>query len=199
VKLRLGILASHGGTNAQAIIDACREGRLDAAVRVLISNNSDALALERARRAGIHAVHLSSQTHPDPDRLDEAILETLVSRDVNLVVLAGYMKRLGPATLSHFRGRILNIHPALLPKFGGQGMYGMRVHEAVIAAGERVSGVTIHVVDENYDTGPILAQRQVPVMPGDTAETLAERVLVVEHELYPQTLARIARGEIKLG
>ncbi|HYB92189.1 MAG TPA: phosphoribosylglycinamide formyltransferase [Candidatus Binataceae bacterium] len=199
MKLRLGILASHGGTNAQAIIDACREGRLDAAVRVLISNNSDALALERARRAGIHAVHLSSQTHPDPDRLDEAILETLVSRDVNLVVLAGYMKRLGPATLSHFRGRILNIHPALLPKFGGQGMYGMRVHEAVIAAGERVSGVTIHVVDENYDTGPILAQRQVPVMPGDTAETLAERVLVVEHELYPQTLARIARGEIKLG
>jgi len=198
MKLRLGILASHGGTNAQAIIDACREGRLDAELRVLISNNSSSPALERARQAGVHAVHLSSRTHPDPDRLDEAILETLVSRGVNLVVLAGYMKRLGPATLSYFRGRIVNIHPALLPKFGGQGMYGIRIHEAVIAAGERVSGVTIHLVDENYDTGPILAQRQVPVMAGDTAAALAERVLAVEHELYVETLARIARGEIKL-
>jgi phosphoribosylglycinamide formyltransferase 1 len=198
MKLRLGILASHGGSNAQAIIDACRSGRLDAEPRVLISNNSDSLALERARRAGIATRHLSSRTHPDAAALDAVTLETLVAHDVNLVVLAGYMKKLGPRTLAHFRGRIVNIHPALLPKFGGQGMYGMRVHQAVIAAGEKTSGATIHLVDENYDTGPILAQREVPVEPGDTAETLAARVLQAEHQLYVDALARIASGDLKL-
>jgi len=108
------------------------------------------------------------------------------------------MKKLGPKTLAHFRGRILNIHPALLPKHGGKGMYGIRVHESVIAAGETESGVTVHLVTEEYDRGPILAQVRVPVMPGDTPETLAERVLVQEHILYPATLQRIATGEIVL-
>jgi phosphoribosylglycinamide formyltransferase 1 len=196
--LRIGFLASHGGSNFQAIVDACRDGRLDAVACVLISNNSTCGAMERARRAGIPAYHLSSQTHPEPDALDGAILKTMEAHSVNVVVLAGYMKKIGPKTRSRYRGRILNIHPALLPKFGGQGMYGLQVHAAVIAAGERVSGATVHVIDENYDTGPILAQREVPVLPNETPESLAERILPIEHQLYVETLQKISRGEIKL-
>jgi len=196
MKLRLGILASHGGSNAQAIIDACNSGRLDAEPCIVISNNSDAQVMERARRAGIATRHLSSHTHPDPARLDEAILDAMVEHEVNLIVLAGYMKKLGPSTLKHFQNRVLNIHPALLPRFGGLGMYGRRVHEAVIAAGERESGVTIHLVDAEYDQGPILAQRKVPVMPDDSPDKLAARVLQAEHEIYVETLAKIARGEL---
>jgi phosphoribosylglycinamide formyltransferase-1 len=196
--LRLGFLASHGGTNMQAIIDACREGRLRAEPRVVISNNSDSRALQRARNEGIAAYHLSSRQHRDPEALDRAVLEVLRRHGAEVVCLAGYMKRLGPSTLSFYRGRVLNIHPALLPWFGGAGFYGQAVHEAVLAAGERESGPTVHVVDEEYDHGPILAQTRVPVLPGDTPETLAARVLEQEHRIYAQTLQRIATGELRL-
>src|SRR5262249_34894338 len=198
MKLRLGFLASHGGSNLQAIIDACRAGRLVADLCVLICNNSQAQALERARRAGIPTRHLSSHTPPSAEALARAMLETPRGHQVSLVVLAGYMRKLGPRTLAQYRGRVLNIHPALLPKFGGTGMYGARVHEAVIAANEKESGATIHLVTEEYDQGPIVAQSRIRVLPGDSAESLAARVLEVEHALYPQTLARIARGEIEL-
>ena len=197
--LRLGLLASHGGSNLGAIIAACKEGRIPAAPVVVIGNNSDAFALERARRAGIPTYHLSSRTHPAPGALDAALAETLARYGVELVVLAGYMKRLGPCVLDRWRGRIINVHPSLLPKFGGQGMYGARVHEAVLASGDPVSGVTIHLVTEEYDQGPAIAQREVPVLPGDTAESLAERVLREEHALYVDTIGRIARGDIALG
>ncbi len=196
--LRLGLLASHGGSNLGAIIAACREGRIDAAPVVVIGNNSDAFALERARRANIPVYHLSSRTHPDPDALDAAIADALARYEVDLVALAGYMKRLGPRVLDRWRGRIINVHPSLLPEFGGQGMYGPRVHAAVLAAGAAVTGVTIHLVTEEYDQGPTIAQREVPVLPGDTVESLAERVLPEEHGLYVETLGRIARGEIAL-
>jgi phosphoribosylglycinamide formyltransferase-1 len=198
MKLRLGFLASHGGSNVQAILDACREGRLDAEPCVVISNNSDAPVLDRAMAARVPAFHLSAHVHPDPTRLDEAILATLEKHRVNLIVLAGYMKKLGPKTLARYRGRVLNMHPALLPKFGGRGMYGHHVHDAVLAAGEKESGATVHLADEEYDTGRILAQRKVPVRADDTSESLAARVLEVEHHLYAETLQRIARGEIKL-
>jgi phosphoribosylglycinamide formyltransferase-1 len=194
----LGILASHGGSNMQAIIDACKSGGLPAIPRVVLSNNSASLALARARREGIPAYHLSALTHPCPEALDREILRLLQTHAVDLVVLAGYMKKLGPATLEAYRGRILNIHPALLPRFGGRGMYGRLVHEAVLAAGEATTGVTVHLVDAEYDRGPILAQREVPVRPGDTPESLAERVLREEHRLYVETLRRICRGEITL-
>ena len=197
-KLALGVLASHGGTNLQAIIDSCRSGAVDAEVRVVISNNSRAMALERARRAGIPTAHLSSATHPDPASLDDAIAETLCRYGVQVVALAGYMKMLGPRTLDAYRSRILNVHPALLPKFGGQGMYGERVHMAVLASGDSVSGVTVHLVDEEYDRGPVVAQTEVPVLPGDTPDTLAARVLEQEHVLYPETIQRIATGEVDL-
>jgi phosphoribosylglycinamide formyltransferase-1 len=181
----------------QAIVDACKERRLDAIPCVVISNNSEAAALQRARNEGIAGYHISGLTHPGAAE-DTEILRVLTQHGVDLVILAGYMKKLGPATLRAYRGRILNIHPALLPKHGGQGMYGKRVHEAVLAAGETVTGVTIHVVDEEYDHGPILAQCEVPVRPGDTVESLAERVLVQEHRLYAETLQRISDGRIPL-
>ena len=197
-KMPIGVIASHGGTNLQAIMDACTDGSLDAEIRVVISNNSRSLALERARRASIPTAHLSSATHPDPAHLDAAIADTLTSHGVELVALAGYMRKLGPRTLRQYRNRILNIHPALLPKFGGQGMYGEHVHAAVIAAGESVSGVSVHLVDEEYDRGPVIAQAEVSVLPNDTPDTLAARVLQQEHTLYPQTIQRIASGEIDL-
>ncbi len=195
--LRLGFLASHGGSNMKAIIDACQQGRLDATPCVVVSNNSESTALQRARKAGIPGYHISAMTHPGPDE-DREILRVLRRHDVDTVILAGYMKQVGPETLAAFRGRMLNIHPALLPKFGGRGMYGKRVHEAVLNAGERVTGVTIHVVDDRYDHGRIVAQCEVPVQAGDTADSLAERVLQEEHRLYPATLQRIAAGEIVL-
>ena len=197
-KLPIGVLASHGGTNLQAIIDACAAGSLDAEIRVVISNNSRSLALSRARRARVPAIHLSSATHPAPALLDNTIAETLDLYGVELVALAGYMKKLGPQILSRYRNRVLNVHPSLLPKFGGRGMYGERVHSAVLAAGESVSGVSVHLVDEEYDQGPVIAQSQVAVVPGDTPETLAARVLETEHALYPQTIQRIASGDVNL-
>ncbi len=197
-KLPLGVLASHTGTNLQSIMDACRAGSLDAELRVVISNNSGSLALERARAEGIPTAHLSSVTHPAPDALDAAIERTLKRHGVEVVALAGYMKKLGSRTLASYRNRVLNVHPAILPKFGGQGMYGDRVHAAVLESGDRVTGVTVHLVDEEYDQGPVIAQVEVPALPDDTPETLAERVLAQEHIIYPKTLQRIASGEIDL-
>ena len=196
--LQLGFLASHRGTNMQAILDACKTGRLQARPRVAISNNSDSGVLQRARKAGVPSAHLSTYTHPEPGALDRAILALLQAYGVEVVCLAGYMKRLGPRTLAAYRGRVLNIHPSLLPKFGGQGFYGEVVHRAVLAAGERETGATVHLVDEEYDQGPVLDQIQVPVEPDDSVETLSARVLQQEHRLYVRTLQRIASGEIEL-
>jgi len=197
--LRVGVLASGGGTNLQSLIDACEAGRVDGAVVVVVSNNSKAGALQRARQHGIPARHLSNYHYADEGELDRAFVELLRSYDVNLVAFAGYMKKRGPAFLSAFPNRILNIHPALLPgPHGGAGKYGLRVHESVLAAGDDVTGVTIHLVDERYDHGPVVARREVPVLPGDTPESLQQRVLAVEHELYPAVLAAVARGEIDL-
>ena len=141
---------------------------------------------------------MSSKTHPNPAELDQAIRYALVAHHTDIVILAGYMKKLGPKTLSRFAGSILNIHPALLPKFGGKGMYGLHVHKAVIDAGEPETGVTIHLVTAEYDAGPIVAQTRIPVMPDDTPEILAARVLKWEHTFFPETLQKIAKGEIIL-
>ncbi len=182
----------------QAVIDACNSGRLAAEPRVIISNNGDSEALLRARRERIPDYHLSLRTHPDPVALDVEILTALTRHEAGLVVLAGYMKRLGPRVLAHYRGRVINVHPALLPRFGGQGMYGDRVHAAVLAAGETETGVSIHLVDAEYDCGPILAQCRVPVESGDTIKRLAERVLACEHRFLVATLERILSGALPL-
>jgi len=196
--LKIGILASGGGSNFQAILDAIRRGELDAEVVMVISNNSDSGALERARAAGLLWRHLSGLTHPAPAALDAAICDAMRAAGADIICLAGYMKKIGPATLAAYRDCILNIHPALLPKYGGEGCYGIHVHEKVIAADDKVSGATVHVVDAQYDHGRILEQIEVPVEPGDTPETLQQRVLKEEHKLYPRLLRKIATGEIEL-
>lgn len=196
--MKIGVLASHAGTTLQAVLDAVARGELSGRVVVVISNNGDSGALRRAAAANVPAVHLSSRTHADPNALDTAIRDALTASEVDLVLLAGYMKRLGPRTLAHFRGRIVNTHPALLPKFGGQGMYGARVHEAVLAAGEKVTGVSIHLVESEYDSGPVLAQAEVPVQAGDSAESLAARVQARERALLVEVLEDLATGRRRL-
>jgi len=182
----------------QAVIDACHTGRLRVKPCVVISNNSHAEALARAKQAGVPAYHVSSKTHSSPEQLDAEILRLLLQHEVELVLLAGYLRKLGVQTLQRYRNRIINIHPALLPKFGGQGMYGAAVHEAVLAARETETGVTIHLVDEEYDHGAILAQCRVPVLAEDTVASLAQRVLEREHSFLIETLERIIAGELIL-
>jgi phosphoribosylglycinamide formyltransferase-1 len=175
MSIRVGILASGEGTTLQSIVDACADGRISGDVAVVISNNSGSGALRRARGAGIVAHHLSSVTHPVPQALDAAIKAVLVGRRVDVVCLAGYLKHLGPDTLAAFGGRVFNTHPALLPKFGGTGMFGDRVYEAVLASGDAESGVSLHLVDEHYDTGPVVRQARVRVGPGDSIASLKAR------------------------
>ena len=196
VPIRIGVLASGGGSNMQAIIDRCEDGTLPAEVVCVISNNSTSGAMERAAKHGIAAYHMSSVTHPDPGALDTAMCEAMRKHGVGLVALCGYMKKIGPRMLKAFEPYILNIHPALLPKFGGKGMYGIHVHEAVLAAGETESGVTVHLVNAQYDTGPIVAQRRAPVVPGDTPESLQQRVLAVEHAIYADVILALAEGRL---
>jgi phosphoribosylglycinamide formyltransferase 1 len=195
---RLAVLASHEGTTLQAVIDACARRALSWEIAIVISNNADAGALRRAREGGIAALHLSSRTHEEPEALDRAICRALRLHQADLVLLAGYMKKLGPVTLAAFRGRLVNTHPALLPKHGGQGMYGLHVHRAVLAAGERTTGVSVHLVDADYDTGPVIAQTEVPVLPGDTADTLAARVQARERQFVVETLAAITAASLPL-
>jgi phosphoribosylglycinamide formyltransferase 1 len=182
----------------QAIIDACIEGELPAQVVTVISNNRDSGALQRAHAAGIAAHYLSSRTHPEPEALDAAICRALVEHGVDIVVLAGNMKGLGSQTLARFRGRVLNTHAALLPKCGGKGMYGLHVHRAVLATGEAKTGASVHLVNEEYDAGPVIAQCEVPITSVDTPEALAERVQERERALVVEVLGRIADGRIAL-
>jgi phosphoribosylglycinamide formyltransferase-1 len=196
--MKVGVLASHEGTTLQSLLDACSSGRIQGRVAVVVSNNGDSGALRRARQAGVQAVHLSSKTHEDPAALDAAIRGVLVAAGVDVVFLAGYMKKLGPLVLEAFEGRILNTHPALLPRFGGPGMYGDRVFEAVLEAGEAESGVSIHLVDAGYDTGAIVRQCRVPVFRGDSLGDLKARVRAREKEFVVETLGQIAAGEIRL-
>jgi phosphoribosylglycinamide formyltransferase-1 len=197
-RLCLGVLASGGGTNLQSIIDACASGSCPARIGLVISNNSGAGALERATRARIPTLHLSGHTHPSPAALDEAILAALQTHSVGLVALAGYMKKLGPEVCAAFRDRMLNIHPALLPSFGGKGMYGIRVHEAVVESGVRFTGVTVHLADEEYDRGPIVDQVVVPVLQDDTPDSLQQRVLKDEHRLYPDVIRLFAENRVSV-
>jgi phosphoribosylglycinamide formyltransferase-1 len=197
-RVNLGVLASGRGSNLQAIIDASERGQLDAAVKVVISNNSKAFALERARSHGIAAFHLSHQQFETGEAFDDALLKILGEYEVDLIILAGYMKLISSRAIQAYRNRILNIHPALLPAFGGKGMYGIHVHEAVIESGVKFSGVTVHIVDEKYDHGPIVLQKVIPVRDEDTPETLAARILPEEHKLYPEAIQLFAEGNIRI-
>ncbi len=182
--MKISFLASHGGSSAKFLIAAMRDGRLPAEPGVLITNNRDAAIFHWCLDNKIDVRHISSKTHRGEENADEAIALVLESAGSDLVVCSGYMKTIGPNTLAAFPGRILNIHPALLPKFGGKGMYGDHVHTVVLACGEKESGATVHVVSAGLDEGPIVLQKIVPVLGGDTVETLRARVQAAEPELY---------------
>ena len=194
--LKLGFLASGNGSSAGAIVAAIRAGELAAEPRLMVSNNRSAPALAFAAEEGVPA--LAIPTKDDPDAADARLVTALRSAGVELVILSGYLRQLGRRTIAAYAGRILNIHPGPLPDFGGHGMYGRRVHEAVIAAGVAESGICIHLVDEEYDRGPVIARRSVAVEPGDTGESLEARVTGLEPAFFVETLRRIAEGQIVL-
>jgi phosphoribosylglycinamide formyltransferase-1 len=196
--LKLGFLASHGGSGMRAIVDAIGAGALDAEARLVIGNNPGSAALQFAQTQGLPWRHISQASEGSAEAADQAIAEAMSAAGVELIVLSGYMRKLGAHTLGRYRGRILNIHPALLPRHGGQGMYGRRVHEAVHAAGDRVTGASIHLVESDYDTGPVIARREVPLLPGDSVDDIEARVRAAEPGLYVDTLQRIASGELAL-
>ena len=186
--MNVAVLASGQGTNLQSLLDACGGASSPARIALVVSNKAGAGALAWAAAAGVPVAAIAE------DGQDAAgLLALLAERAIDLVVLAGYLKRVPESVVRAYRGRMLNIHPALLPSFGGPGMYGRRVHEAVLQSGARVSGATVHLVDEQYDHGAIVAQWPVPVRPDDTPETLAARVLAVEHRLLPAVVLTLAR------
>lgn len=194
--LKLGFLASGNGSSAEAVVAAITAGTLPAEPRLLVSNKKTAPAFAWAAARGVPTLAIPTLT--DPDGADAALAQEMAARGVELIVMSGYLRRLGPKTLSRYAGRILNIHPGPLPQFGGEGMYGARVHQAVLAAGVAESAIVIHAVDEEYDHGPELARRAVPVLAGDTALDLEERVKSMEPAFFVETLQRIAAGELDL-
>jgi phosphoribosylglycinamide formyltransferase-1 len=188
--IRVAVFASGRGSNLEALFDAL-ESRRDAAIVLVASDRADAPALDRARRRGVEAEVV--------DAGDAAgMLAALERAEVDWIVLAGYLKRVPGDVVRRYPSRILNIHPALLPAHGGKGMYGERVHAAVLKAGEKVSGASVHLVDEEYDRGPVVAREEVPVEPGDSPATLAARVLEVEHRLLPAVVIAAAEGRIRV-
>lgn len=189
--MNIAVFSSHEGSDLQAIMDACRSGAVNARVCCVISNNRDSHALERARKCAVPAYHFSARVIEDPTELETAILNTLIENRTDIIFLAGYLKKLGSCILSHFQDRVFNIHPSLLPKYGGKGMYGIHVHTAVVQAGEQETGITVHRVNAEYDDGQIIAQQRVPVLPDDTPECLAARVLTAEHKFLVDTLGVI--------
>lgn len=180
----------------RAILDAIARGVLPAEARLVVSNNRSAAALEVAAARGVPTLYLPTQG--DPDAADAALAQAMQAAGVEWIVLSGYLRRLGPRTLAAYRDRILNIHPGPIPAFGGEGMYGRRVHEAVVAAGVNASAITIHLVDEEYDHGAVLAVREVALAPDETADSLEARITALEPEVFVETLQRLASGQLAL-
>lgn len=197
--MNIAVFASHGGSDLQAIIDGCKNEQINATVVVVISNNKDSVALQRAKNENIPNFHMSAKKYGSEEILAKEILNILKQNDVDMIFLAGYMRLLHASILEKYDNRIFNIHPALLPKFGGKGMFGMNVHNAVIQAKEKETGVTIHRVNAEYDSGEIVAQTKVAVMENDTPEILAARVLHREHEFLVEVISSIVEGKIQLG
>ena len=191
---------SGGGTNLQAIIDSIESGKVtNARIGAVISNNKNAFALERAKKHGIPAVCISPRDYESRDLFNEALLDYLVKADIDLIVLAGYLVVIPGIVIAHFRNRIINIHPSLIPAFCGTGYYGLKVHEAALKKGVKVSGATVHFVDEGTDTGPIIMQKAVEVLPGDTPEVLQRRIMEqAEWVLLPAAIDAIANGRVTI-
>ncbi|TAG01408.1 MAG: phosphoribosylglycinamide formyltransferase [Burkholderiales bacterium] len=190
--MRVAVLASGEGRTLQSLIDAIQTGALLAQICLVISNNRDSGALRRARESSIPTAYLSRTTHPDEGDLDAALHDALENSNCTVVVLAGYMRKLGAKVLSRYAGSILNPHPSLLPRHGGQGMYGQRVHEAVLASGDSETGVSVHFVDQGYDTGKVISQAVIAVERGETIESLEQRVRMLERRLLCRTLQELS-------
>jgi phosphoribosylglycinamide formyltransferase-1 len=193
-KKRIGVLISGGGTNLQALIDACRSGDINGEITVVLANKEDAYGLERAKDAGIRAEYVK-WLGMAPEQYDEKLASIFKEEGVELVVLAGWLRVLTRGFIDSFKNRIMNIHPSLIPSFCGKGYYGEKVHQAVLRAGVKVTGATIHMVDEGTDTGPILLQEAVNVLPDDTVQSLQQRVLEVEHRLLVKAVAEFCERQ----
>jgi phosphoribosylglycinamide formyltransferase len=195
--LKVGVLVSGGGTNLQAILDAIDAGRVkNAKVSFVFSNNANAYALERAKNAGIEAMALSPSSFATREEFNQAMLRALKERNLDLIVLAGFLVKIPPEMVEAFRGRIINIHPSLIPSFCGVGYYGLKVHEAALKRGVKVTGATVHYVDEGMDSGPIILQKAVEVKSGDTPKRLQQRVMEeAEWVILPQAIHQIANNE----
>lgn len=193
---RIGVLVSGGGSNLQAIIDSVEDGRLEAEIAVVISNKPDVFALERAARHGIPTVVINHREYSAVCEFTRAILSSLQNYRVDLVCMAGFLRILDRMITDAYPNRVLNIHPALLPAFGGKGMYGHHVHEAVIASGTKYSGATVHLVTPETDVGPIIRQGMVTISDTDTPESLAEKVLKIEHQIFPEAIKLVLEEQI---
>lgn len=199
--LRVGVMVSGGGTNLQAILDAIDEGRVtNAEVSVVISNNPGAYALERARKHGIPAISISPKQFSDREAFHKALLDKVREYHLDLIVLAGFLVTIPPEMIREYPNKIINVHPSLIPSFCGVGYYGLKVHEAALARGVKVTGATVHIVDEGVDSGPILLQKAVEVKEGDTPEILQRRVMKeAEWKILPEAIHQIANGRLGKG
>ena len=196
--MNIAFLASYNGSSAKAITDACFNGDLIASPTLLITNNASAGALEWAENMGLKTAVLNSVQNPDPADLDQKISDKLKEHKINLVVCSGYMKLIGDDTIDAVDGKILNVHPALLPKHGGKGMFGRHVHNAVKEAGDHETGATIHLVNNKYDEGRIIAQKSVEVIDSDSVDDIENKVRALEPDLYVESIRKILKGDIEL-
>ncbi len=190
-RAKIAVFISGGGSNLQSLIDASEDGRLAGKIVLVISGQDNAYGLERAFNAGIDTFVYKVKSYPSKEDAHRDLLEMLKEYEVEFIALAGYLKLLPPPVIANYKNRITNIHPALLPKYGGKGMYGSRVHEKIIKARDKESGVTVHLVDEIYDHGKIIIQKKVSISPQDTPKSLAAKVLKMEHKLYPEALNKL--------
>jgi phosphoribosylglycinamide formyltransferase-1 len=195
-RVKIAVFISGGGSNLQSLIDATKSGRLDGEIVLVISNKKKAYGLKRSHDAGIDTFVYKLKNYPNRDGAEADLLAMLGEYEVEYIALAGYLSLLPERVVKKFAGKIANIHPALLPKYGGKGMYGHFVHEAVIDAGDKESGATVHLVNEIYDDGAIILQEKTAVMPDDTPGSLAARVLEIEHKIYPKAMQKLITGKI---
>ena len=193
---KIAVFVSGGGSNFMAIHHQIKQGKIPGEIVLVISNNPNCGAIQFAEENSIPVLIINETRFPNPHTLNELLTDTFLKAEINLICLAGYMKMLPPAFVKQYENKILNIHPGLLPEFGGKGFFGMRVHEAVINSGKRESGATVHFVDEIYDHGPIILQKKVEVLETDTAESLATRILKLEHELFPEVVKAFCENKI---
>lgn len=197
-QVKIGVLVSGSGSNLQSIIDNIKLGNINGKIEVVISNKENAYGLERARQHGIDAVFVRPKEFANLEQYDEAIIKELKSRNVDLVVLAGYLKILTSKFIEEYNNKIINIHPSLIPSFCGKGHYGIKVHEAAINYGVKISGATVHFVDEYADTGPIILQETVNVEYSDSSESLQKKILKIEHKILPQAVKYYCDGKIEI-